>query len=63
MPTVDVVETESERLAWEAQEKQNADTETTRIQAASQSHPISEQSFMQYMKLVEERRQRPISPK
>jgi hypothetical protein len=42
----------------EAQEKQDANTETTRSQAASQSCPISEQSFMQYMQLVEERCQR-----
>jgi hypothetical protein len=58
MPPVDVVETESERLAREAEEKQDADTGTARSQAASQSRPISEQSFMQYMQLVEERRQR-----
>jgi hypothetical protein len=58
MPPVDVVETKSERLAREAQEKQDANTETARSQATSQSRPISEQSFMQYMQLVEERRQR-----
>jgi hypothetical protein len=58
MPPIDVVETKSERLSREAQEKQDADIETARSQTTSQSCPISEQSFMQYMQLVEERRQR-----
>jgi hypothetical protein len=52
---VDVVETKSERLAREALEKHDADEETARSQAASQSRPISEQSFMQYMQLAGER--------
>jgi hypothetical protein len=53
----DRVETKNELKAREAREKENAEA-TTRSQALASSQPMSEQSFMQYMQLVEERRQR-----
>jgi hypothetical protein len=53
----DQVETENELITREAREKENAEA-AARSQASTSSQPVPEQSFMQYMQLVEERRQR-----
>jgi hypothetical protein len=52
----DQVETENELRAREAREMENAEA-AARSQASTSSQPVSEQKFMQYMQLVEERRQ------
>jgi hypothetical protein len=52
----DQVEAENELRAREAQEQENEEA-ATRSQASTCSQPVSEQSLMQYMQLVEERRQ------
>ena len=55
---VERVETETERLAREAREKEDADSAAARGEASIQSQPVTEQSFMQYMQLVEEGRKK-----
>jgi hypothetical protein len=50
-------ETESERITRETQQKEDADA-ATRGSASNQTTPISEQSFIQYVRLVEEARKR-----
>ena len=52
------VETEDQRLAREAQQKQDADTAVARGEASEQSQPVTQQSLLQYMQLVEEGRKR-----
>ena len=52
------VETENERRIREAREKEDAEAATARGEASTQSQPISQQSFIQYMQLVEEGRKR-----
>ena len=51
---VEGVETENERRIREAREKEDAEAAAARGEASTQSQPISQQSFMQYMQLVEE---------
>jgi hypothetical protein len=58
MPPVDPVETKSERLDREIREKQNAEATAARGDTSSQTRPISEKSFMQYVQLVEAGRKR-----
>ena len=55
---VDDVETENQHLAREAQQKQDAETTTARGEASEQSQPVTQQSLMQYLQLVEEGRKR-----
>ena len=55
---VEHVETEDQRLAREAQQKQDADTAAARGEASEQSQPVTQQSLMQYLQLVEEGRKR-----
>ena len=55
---VERVETKTERLAMEAQQKQDAETAAARGEASEQSQPITQQSLLQYMPLVEEGRKR-----
>ena len=55
---VEHVESESERLARESQQKQDADTATTSGEGASQTRPLSEQSFMQFVHMAENERKR-----
>ena len=58
MLSVERVENETERLAREVQERQDAEVTTTRGESTSQSCPVMEQSFMQFMQMVEDRRRR-----
>jgi hypothetical protein len=53
----DLVETENEHRYRETREKDNVEA-ASRSQTSIASQPMSEQSFMQYILLVEERRQR-----
>ena len=53
MPPVDGVETEIECIDRETRERQDAEA-AARGDSSSQSRPISEQSFIQYVQLVEE---------
>ena len=64
MSLVEGVETESERIARETQEKEDTEART-RAESSTQARPISEQSFMQYVQMVEEGRKekRPRKPK
>ena len=55
---VEHVETEDQRLAREAQQKQDADTAAARGEASEQSQPVTQQNLLQYMQLVEEGRKR-----
>ena len=55
---VDDVETENQRIVREAQQKQDAKTSAARGEASEQSQPVSQQSLMQYLQLVEEGRKR-----
>jgi hypothetical protein len=55
MSYVGGVETESKILAREAKQTEGAKA-VARAESSSQTCPISEQSFMQYMQLVEEGR-------
>jgi predicted phage gp36 major capsid-like protein len=57
MSYVGGVETESKILAREAKQTEGAKA-VARAESSSQTCPISEQSFMQYMQLVEEGRKR-----
>ena len=52
------VETEDERRIRESREKADADTTASRNKASTQSQPVTQESFMQYMQLVEEGRRR-----
>ena len=55
---VEHVESESECLARESQQKQDADTPTASVEGASQTRPLSEQSFMQFVYMAENKRKR-----
>ena len=57
MSPVDGVETKNERIVRETRETEDADA-AARGEAWSQTRPISEQSFMQYVQRVEEGRKR-----
>ena len=50
---VDDVETENQRLVREAQQKRDAETTAARGKASEQSQPVSQQSLMQYLQMVE----------
>ena len=56
---VEHVESESERLARESQEKQDADTAAAASgEGTSETRPLSEHSFMQFVHMVENERKR-----
>ena len=55
---VERVETKTEHLDREARQKQDADTSAARGEASEQSQPVTQQSLMQYLQLVEEGRKR-----
>ena len=55
---VEHVETEDQRLAREAQQKQDTNTVAARGEASKQSQHVTQQNILQYMQLVEEGRKR-----
>ena len=55
---VENVESESERLARESQEKQDADTVAASGAGTSETRPLSEHSFMQFVHMAENERKR-----
>ena len=55
---VEHVESESEHLARESQQNQDADTATASGEGASQTRPLSEQSFLQFVHMAENERKR-----
>ena len=55
---IERVETETEHLDREARQKQDADRSAARGEASEQSQPVTQQSLMQYLQLVEEGRKR-----
>ena len=55
---VEHVESESDCLARESQEKQDADTATASGAGTSQTRPLSEHSFMQFVHMAANERKR-----
>ena len=55
---VEHVESESDRLARESQEKQDADMAASNGAGTSETRPLSEDSFMQFVHMAENKRKR-----